>query len=36
MASPDFTKYTDMAEDLDYKTGLDFLENFFFGKIPVL
>ena len=30
MAPPDFAENTDMAEDLDYKTGLDFWENFFF------
>ena len=34
VAPPDFAENTDMAKDLDYKTGLDFWGLFFFGKSP--
>ena len=30
VAPPDFAEITDMAKDLDYKMGLDFLGAFFF------
>ena len=35
VAPPDFAENTDMAKDLDYKTGLDFW-GLFFGKNPRL
>ena len=35
VAPPDFAENTDMAEDLDYKTGLDFW-GLFLGKNPRL
>ena len=35
VAPPDFAENTDMAEDLDYKTGLDFW-GLFFWKNPRL
>ena len=34
VAPPDFAENTDMAKDLDYKTGLDFLGSFFWEKSP--
>ena len=34
MAPPNFAENTDMAKDLDYKTGLDFWGLFFLEKSP--
>ena len=34
VAPPDFPENTDMAKDLDYKTGLDFWGLFFGEKSP--
>ena len=34
VAPPDFAENTDMAKDLDYKTGLDFEGAFFGEKSP--
>ena len=34
VAPPDFAENTDMAKDLDYKTGLDFWGLFFGKKSP--
>ena len=34
LAPPDFAENTDMAKDLDYKTGLDFGGLFFLEKSP--